>query len=134
MSEESGVGGAGAPRLLLDQNLAPVLARRLADLYPGCANVRAFGLAPADDEAVWAHAAADGFTIVTKDDDFRQRSVLRGAPPRVIWVRLGNGRRRGRAPCSLCRRPRVRRRPGRGAPHPRPPHVITAVDYRDPAR
>ena len=28
--------------------------------------------------------------IVTKDDDFRQRGFVRGAPPKVIWVRLGN--------------------------------------------
>ena len=80
------------PRLLLDQNLAPALVRRLTNLYPGSAHVRDFGLQAADDEAVWERAAADGFTIVTKDDDFRQRSVLRGAPPRVIWLRLGNCR------------------------------------------
>lgn len=92
MSEGSGVGGVAPPRLLFDQNLAPGLARRLADLYPGSAHVREFGLAAADDEAVWAHAAGGGFAIVTKDDDFRQRSVLRGAPPQVIWVRLGNCR------------------------------------------
>ena len=85
-------GAAASPRLLLDQNLAPVLARRLADLYPGSAHVRDVGLATADDAAVWRHAAAHGFTIVTKDDDFRQRSLLRGAPPRVVWVRLGNCR------------------------------------------
>jgi predicted nuclease of predicted toxin-antitoxin system len=31
-----------------------------------------------------------GFVILTKDADFRQRSFLRGHPPKVIWVRLGN--------------------------------------------
>ena len=54
--------------------------------------MREFGLQAAADDAVWARAAADGFAIVTKDDDFRQRSFLRGAPPRVIWTRLGNCR------------------------------------------
>lgn len=54
--------------------------------------MRELGLAAADDEAVWARAVADGFAIVTKDDDFRQRSFLRGAPPKVVWVRLGNCR------------------------------------------
>lgn len=39
---------------------------------------------------MWRHAAAAGFAIVTKDDDFRQRGFVRGAPPKVIWVRLGN--------------------------------------------
>jgi len=90
VSAEEGAAPSGTPRLLLDQNLPPALVRRLADLYPGSAHVREFGLQAADDEAVWAHAAAHGFTIVTKDDDFRQRSLLRGAPPRVIWLRLGN--------------------------------------------
>ena len=50
--------GGGAPPpgppLLFDQNLAPALARRLADLYPGSAHVRDAGLAAADDEAIWA--------------------------------------------------------------------------------
>jgi predicted nuclease of predicted toxin-antitoxin system len=87
-----GEAGGAVPPLLLDQNVAPGLARRLADLYPGSAHVRDFGLQASDDEAIWAHAAAHGFVIVTKDDDFRQRSLLRGAPPRVIWLRLGNCR------------------------------------------
>jgi predicted nuclease of predicted toxin-antitoxin system len=28
--------------------------------------------------------------IVSKDADFRERSFVRGAPPKVVWVRLGN--------------------------------------------
>ncbi len=81
---------APPPRLLFDQNLAPSLPRLLADLYPGSTHVRDVGLAAADDDAIWSHALEGGYIIVTKDDDFRQRSFLRGAPPKVIWTRLGN--------------------------------------------
>lgn len=77
-------------RLLFDQNLSPRLVGRLADLYPGSSHVRDAGLAAAEDETIWTYAAAGEYAIVTKDDDFRQRSFLRGAPPRVIWVKLGN--------------------------------------------
>ena len=28
--------------------------------------------------------------LVTKDEDFPRLSVLRGPPPKVIWIRLGN--------------------------------------------
>ncbi len=28
--------------------------------------------------------------IVSKDDDFLPRSLVRGAPPKVLWIRLGN--------------------------------------------
>lgn len=80
----------GAPRLLLDQYLAPALVRRLADLFPGAAHVRELGLAAADDAIIRSRAASEGWTIVTKDDDFRQRSFLYGAPPKVVWIRLGN--------------------------------------------
>jgi predicted nuclease of predicted toxin-antitoxin system len=39
---------------------------------------------------VWDHASANGFTIVSKDADFNQLSFLHGAPPRVVWLRIGN--------------------------------------------
>ena len=29
--------------------------------------------------------------MVTKDKDFQQLCALRGAPPKVVWLRLGNG-------------------------------------------
>ena len=66
------------------------LVARLADLYPDSAHVRDFGLERGDDEPVWSHAKLNGFTLVTKDDDFRQLCFLFGPPPKVIWVRLGN--------------------------------------------
>lgn len=77
-------------RLLLDQNISARLLDPLQALFPGSAHVRLLGLAEADDEAIWAYAARHGFTIVSKDADFHQMSFVRGAPPKVIWIRLGN--------------------------------------------
>ncbi len=42
------------------------------------------------DHEIWDHARAGGFVIVTKDDDFSRLSFLRGAPPKVIWLLIGN--------------------------------------------
>jgi len=64
--------------------------RRLSAAYPGSAHVREFALERAEDDVVWAHAAAGEFVIVSKDDDFLSRSLVRGPPPKVVWVRLGN--------------------------------------------
>lgn len=77
-------------RLLFDQNLSYKLATRLAGDYPGSAHVRDFGMTRAADPAVWSHAAASGFVIVSKDVDFQQRALLMGHPPKVVWIRLGN--------------------------------------------
>ena len=80
-------------RLLFDENLSPRLVRELADMYPGSAHVRDLQLQSAPGEEIWRRAALDGFVIVTKDDDFRQRSFLYGLPPKVIWLHVGNCRR-----------------------------------------
>lgn len=78
------------PKLLFDENLAPRLVVALADLYPGSAHVLNVGLEGSSDTSIWEHAAAGGFLLVTKDEDFHRLSVLRGFPPKVVWVRLGN--------------------------------------------
>lgn len=65
-------------RLLLDENLSPRLVGSLDDLYPGTTHVREVGLASAEDSTVWGYAATNGFTIVSKDADFHQRSFLLG--------------------------------------------------------
>ena len=40
-----------------------------------------------------ASAATHGttaFIVVSKDNDFRQRSFLRRAPPKLVWLSVGN--------------------------------------------
>jgi predicted nuclease of predicted toxin-antitoxin system len=66
------------------------LVKALAELYPVSDHVRNLGLASADDLDVWNYAKAHGFVIVSKDSDFHQRSFVEGAPPKVIWLRVGN--------------------------------------------
>lgn len=75
---------------LFDQNLSHRLCRALGDLFPAAAQVRALGLDRASDEDIWALALEHGFTIVTLDADFADMAALRGAPPKVIWLRCGN--------------------------------------------
>ena len=77
-------------KLLFDHNLSYKLVGHLADLFPASEHVRNVNLHEADDRMVWEYARANGFAIVSKDEDFHQLSFLYGAPPKVVWVRLGN--------------------------------------------
>jgi len=77
-------------KLLFDENLSPRLVLALASEFPASAHVAQIGLAGAPDLAIWQHGRAHGFTIISKDDDFRGLSLVRGAPPKVIWLRVGN--------------------------------------------
>jgi predicted nuclease of predicted toxin-antitoxin system len=77
-------------KLLFDEQLSPRLVRLLADVYPDSSHVHHLNLGGSSDTIIWNFAAEHGWTVVSKDADFAQRSLLLGAPPKVIWVRLGN--------------------------------------------
>ena len=77
-------------KLLFDHNLSPRLVSRLANLYPDSNHLFNLNLDTAEDSFVWEYAKDNDFTIVTKDSDFSELSLLRGFPPKVIWIRIGN--------------------------------------------
>ena len=77
-------------KLLFDQNLAPALVQRLADVFPESLHVRDAGLQRAPDDQVWQFALECGLAIVTKDSDFQERSQIATVAPRIVWIRRGN--------------------------------------------
>ena len=83
-------GNAERVKLLLDENLSPRRAQLLSDLYPDSAHVHDCGLGSADDATIWEYVKTNDFTIVSKDSDFEERSILFGFPPKVIWIRASN--------------------------------------------
>ena len=78
-------------KLLLDQHFSYKLVPLLESAFPGTVHVRSLGLDTRDDNAIWEFARAGGFAIVTKDEDFQVLSFTRGHPPKVVWLRSGNG-------------------------------------------
>lgn len=77
-------------KLLFDANLSPALVTRLRNEYSGSTHVRDVGLRAAADAQIWDYAKARGFLITSKDTDFRDRSFVEGAPPKVVWLDVGN--------------------------------------------
>jgi predicted nuclease of predicted toxin-antitoxin system len=77
-------------KLLFDENLSPRLVDLLEDIYPGPLHVHDCGFGAKADSSIWEFAERQGLTIVTKDSDFRNKSLLRGSPPKVIWLSTHN--------------------------------------------
>ena len=77
-------------RLLFDQNLSPKLVHHLVDLYPDSCHVWTLKLDASPDDDLWSFARDSGYVIVSKDSDFGEISLARGAPPKLIWMRAGN--------------------------------------------
>lgn len=77
-------------KLLLDENLSSRIVPRIIDLFPGSSQVKGHGLDRTDDAVIWEFARSNGYTIVSKDSDFFQRSLLYGAPPKFLFLKVGN--------------------------------------------
>ena len=82
--------GLKVVKLLFDEQLSERLCSLLHDVLPDALHVRELDAGGAPDTRVWRLAQENGCMIVTKDDDFHRLSVLRGAPPKVVWLRTGN--------------------------------------------
>jgi predicted nuclease of predicted toxin-antitoxin system len=76
--------------LLFDENLSHSLVRMLEDIFPQSVHPDLEKLRGATDDVLWRLAAKRGFVIVSKDDDFRQRALFYGPPPKVVWLPIGN--------------------------------------------
>lgn len=77
-------------KLLFDQNLSFKLVRKLADVFPESSQAKLLGFDQATDSDLWEYARQNGFTLVTQDSDYNDRSALLGHPPKVLWLRCGN--------------------------------------------
>jgi predicted nuclease of predicted toxin-antitoxin system len=77
-------------KLLFDENLSPKLPNRLSNLFPNSLHVRDVGMKATIDPIVWDYAKDNDLTIVSKDADMHDLSLVFGNPPKVIWLRLGN--------------------------------------------
>jgi predicted nuclease of predicted toxin-antitoxin system len=55
-------------------------------LYP-CSDV---GFSGKSDSEIWDFARINNYVIVSFDADFYDLAVIKGIPPKVIWLRIGN--------------------------------------------
>jgi len=77
-------------RLLFDQNISFRILSRLPDNFANCQQVRTVGLLDRSDIDIWNYAKDNDYVIVTFDADFYDISLIKGIPPKIIWLRTGN--------------------------------------------
>ena len=76
-------------RFLIDENLPYQLGASLGIDWVHATRVTD----QATDSELWEFAKENQLTVITKDTDFFDRLLIGGAPPRVLWIRLGNLRK-----------------------------------------
>lgn len=79
---------------LIDAQLPPALARWLTEQGHTAEHVDDLELRDADDIVIWNYALSSGAIIVTKDEDFAERTARTPTGPVILWLRLGNATNR----------------------------------------
>jgi predicted nuclease of predicted toxin-antitoxin system len=77
-------------KLLFDQNISYRIVRLVKAKFPNCVHVSEVNLINKTDSEIWQFANDNNFTIVTFDADFYDLAVIKGIPPKIIWLRIGN--------------------------------------------
>ncbi len=77
-------------KLLFDQNISFRLLKKINDIYPEAKQVRELGLENATDNEIFEYAKKNEYSIVTFDSDFCDLNIIKGYPPKIIWIRTGN--------------------------------------------
>ena len=81
---------AAKRKLLIDAQLPPAFVRAIAQQGHPVEHVLDIGLLQASDDAIWQYAEASGAILITKDEDFAERSVRATESPLIVWLRVGN--------------------------------------------
>lgn len=77
-------------KFLVDAQLPPEMARWISSRSHVAAHVSELGLSSADDKEIWDRARREREVLVTKDDDFVDRWLLKSDGIALVWIRRGN--------------------------------------------
>jgi predicted nuclease of predicted toxin-antitoxin system len=76
-------------RFLFDQNISHRILKYLSTSIEAT-HVRNVRLINSSDQEIWEYAQKNKYIIVTQDSDFNDIYLLKGFPPKIIWIKSGN--------------------------------------------
>lgn len=77
-------------KLLLDQNFSFRIAKHFKNSDLQIIHVNEIFLNNTSDLEIWEYAKTENIVIFTFDADFYDLQLLKGFPPKIIWLRFGN--------------------------------------------
>lgn len=79
---------------LVDAQLPPALTNWLTGQGHTAQHVDELGMRDSEDEVIWNWALSNRAIILTKDEDFAERTARTTSGPIIVWLRIGNSTNR----------------------------------------
>ena len=76
-------------KLLFDENISHRILKKLNPVYINSIHCKNIKPSLKNDFEIWNYAKENDFVIVTFDEDFYEWMLLKGFPPKIIWIRSG---------------------------------------------
>ena len=77
-------------KLLFDNNISYKICKKITDIFPESKQLFDLRLSTSKDIEIWEFAKNSNYSIVTFDADFIDLSLLKGFPPKIIWLKTCN--------------------------------------------
>lgn len=77
-------------KLIFDENISFRIVRKITTMFPDSIHVTDVIPLLQGDSLIFDYARLHDFTIVTFDEDFTNLQAIKGFPPKIIWLRMGN--------------------------------------------
>ncbi|MEY4875498.1 MAG: hypothetical protein RI955_1057 [Bacteroidota bacterium] len=77
-------------KLLFDENISFRILKKIESKFPESKHTLYHGLNGKTDTEIWDVAKKEELVIVTFDEDYFEMMMIKGFPPKVIWLRIGN--------------------------------------------
>ena len=76
--------------IALWSNISFRIIGKLPPAFTDSKQVRELGLENTADNLIWKYAKDNNYTLVTFDSDFIDIAILKGFPPKIVWLKTGN--------------------------------------------
>lgn len=77
-------------KLLFDENISFRVVQSIELFFQESIQVTKLDQKLHEDYKIFDFAGKNNFAIVTFDEDFYELQLLKGFPPKIIWLRFGN--------------------------------------------
>jgi predicted nuclease of predicted toxin-antitoxin system len=76
--------------LLFDENISYRILKKIDFHFPASKHISYFSKQTLKDIQIFGIALKQNYSIVSFDEDFFELQILKGFPPKLIWLRFGN--------------------------------------------